>query len=391
VATHQVNVKIHLVAVADLVVVDHLEHFNLVFGMNTENLPQLIRQVIAETLKNESKASEEAKRLGLEKKPGFGTYGPPGKPDITHLSRGDKLVPKADAEKADADAAANSPSKNTSPEIDAMKDKLEKLYFARAQESDPAQKERISAGIEKLTWDIYNARRGQKGAAPKETPKAPEPPKKEPAADSGMMSPNELADDMGLQYKVGGTWRGWMDPNTQERYHIVGDKLVSDTEFKQVQKKGPGAPRGPDGKIMWQGVPSKPKKPVPPIIDRFKPTGIDLRGNMYVPDLPKEPKQQFKVLAKAATKAYADLRKFAKVNAPKQTEYKAKQTKELLDQVKDVLNGISKGEGKYRLRYNREIMANQTMTWLNTHYDNASRQEWQAVNLIRGLLDGMKG
>jgi hypothetical protein len=61
--------------------------------MNTIKLQELIHEVIMETLKNESKASEEAKRLGLEKKPGFGAYGPPGKPDITHLSRGDKLVP----------------------------------------------------------------------------------------------------------------------------------------------------------------------------------------------------------------------------------------------------------------------------------------------------------
>jgi hypothetical protein len=42
----------------------------------------------------ESKASEEAKRLGLVKKAGFGLYGPPGDNNpATHASRGGKLAP----------------------------------------------------------------------------------------------------------------------------------------------------------------------------------------------------------------------------------------------------------------------------------------------------------
>lgn len=44
----------------------------------------------------EGTAAEDADRMGLERKPGFGNYGPPGSDDVTHRSRGGKLVPVAD-------------------------------------------------------------------------------------------------------------------------------------------------------------------------------------------------------------------------------------------------------------------------------------------------------
>lgn len=44
----------------------------------------------------ESTPAEEAERMGLERKPGFGNYGPVGKDEVTHRSRGGKLVPVED-------------------------------------------------------------------------------------------------------------------------------------------------------------------------------------------------------------------------------------------------------------------------------------------------------
>lgn len=44
----------------------------------------------------EGTPADDAERMGLERKPGFGNYGPPGSDTVTHRSRGGKLVPVAD-------------------------------------------------------------------------------------------------------------------------------------------------------------------------------------------------------------------------------------------------------------------------------------------------------
>ncbi len=47
----------------------------------------------------EETPAEKAKKMGLEKKPGFGNYGPIGKDTVTHMSRQGKLVPKKEKAK----------------------------------------------------------------------------------------------------------------------------------------------------------------------------------------------------------------------------------------------------------------------------------------------------
>lgn len=69
--------------------------------MKMTQFRQMIREIIDEALELESQAGEEAKRQGLERKPGFGNYGPPGKDLVTHTSRGGKLVAKQKPTKTD--------------------------------------------------------------------------------------------------------------------------------------------------------------------------------------------------------------------------------------------------------------------------------------------------
>lgn len=70
--------------------------------MKMTQFRQMIREIIDEELNVESAAGEEAKRIGLERKPGFGNYGPPGKDLITHVSRGGKLEPIKKTKSVDA-------------------------------------------------------------------------------------------------------------------------------------------------------------------------------------------------------------------------------------------------------------------------------------------------
>jgi hypothetical protein len=58
----------------------------------------------------ESSAAEEAKRLGLVRKKGFGLYGPPGENEpATHMSRGGKLIPKQSSASIPAAATPDAP------------------------------------------------------------------------------------------------------------------------------------------------------------------------------------------------------------------------------------------------------------------------------------------
>lgn len=62
----------------------------------------------------ESDAAEEAKSLGLEKKPGFGNYGPVGQETVTHQSREGKLVPVAVKRVTEPKEPTKEPPKTTS-------------------------------------------------------------------------------------------------------------------------------------------------------------------------------------------------------------------------------------------------------------------------------------
>jgi len=72
----------------------------------------LLRDIILEET-----PAEKAKKLGLERKPGFGNYGPVGKKLTTHRSRGGELVQVAtDEPSAGTDTSSAIPSKNAATE-----------------------------------------------------------------------------------------------------------------------------------------------------------------------------------------------------------------------------------------------------------------------------------
>lgn len=76
-------------------------------------LMEIIREVINEELELESKASDDAKRQGLEYM-SFGRWGKDG--EVTHTTQGDKLVPLASmsgSAKAKADGRALLPKRRT--------------------------------------------------------------------------------------------------------------------------------------------------------------------------------------------------------------------------------------------------------------------------------------
>jgi hypothetical protein len=63
----------------------------------------------------EESPSQMAARLGLERKPGFGNYGPKGSDAITHRSRGGKLLAVSDTT-----TSGDSPAQQTSPVDDSL-------------------------------------------------------------------------------------------------------------------------------------------------------------------------------------------------------------------------------------------------------------------------------
>lgn len=71
--------------------------------MNKNQLKKLIHEVLEETFQLESRASDDAKRQGLEYMQ-FGRWGKDGK--VTHVTQGDKLVPRRPGGKKGPDLAA---------------------------------------------------------------------------------------------------------------------------------------------------------------------------------------------------------------------------------------------------------------------------------------------
>lgn len=122
--------------------------------MKKTRLLELVREIINEELELESQASDDAKRQGLERKPGFGNYGPPGKDLVTHVSRGGKLEPIGEPKKTTTAKATSpagppngSPDKPEGPKQNASG---EKPAISKDVHRDPKVQNAVIDKLEKL-------------------------------------------------------------------------------------------------------------------------------------------------------------------------------------------------------------------------------------------------
>lgn len=133
--------------------------------MKMTQFRQMIREIIDEELNVESTAGEEAKRIGLERKPGFGNYGPPGKDLVTHVSRGGKLEPIAEPKTPVTQREKNKPQDTLKdPSINQIGDtggKWEKMFGdlekMRSQSTPMHRKvmDKIGTKLDKVDWKSH--------------------------------------------------------------------------------------------------------------------------------------------------------------------------------------------------------------------------------------------